>query len=173
MAYLSNQSRTLRWKLQLADKEILPPAGQKDPPPSGTGRILATTSLDFFDRRDKDYWPLYRQPVLWISIEDGRNLVDQVSSLIRGEVASFAFQPAGAPEIGWGFARGEDGGYTVELGFDLHAMLAHVSGAPGESGRDLALFRFATTQAELVAFADQLRTELRELLPQGFEAERT
>jgi hypothetical protein len=164
MAYLLNEAKSLRWRLQFADKEILPHMAGVAPPPQGGGRLLATTAVEFFDKRDKQFWPLYRQAVLWIAIEDGRRFLDQLSSLIRDQISEFAFQSSIAPEIGWQFARSEFRHCLVQLGFDLNAMLAEVAGLPGTPGRDLALYRFTTTQANLVAFGDEIRGELVDML---------
>jgi hypothetical protein len=164
MGYLTNEAKTLRWRFQVADKEILPPVPGAPPPPSGGGRLLTTTAVEFFDKRDKQFWPLYRQAVLWISIEDGRLFLERLTALIRDELTEFAFKSLIAPEIGWQFARAEDGRYVIQLGFDLNAMLAEVAGLPAEFGRDLALYRFTTTQPNLVAFGDQVRAEIADIL---------
>ncbi len=164
MAYLSNEAKTLRWRFQFVDKEILPPMPGAPPPPPGGGRLLTTTAIEFFDRRDKQHWPVYRQAVLWIAIDDGRAFLEQLSSFIRGELQEFSFKPVIAPEIGWQFARADEGRCVVQLGFDLNAMLSEVAGLPAEFGRDLALYRFTTTQANLVAFGDEVRRELGELI---------
>lgn len=164
MGYLLNEAKTLRWRFQFADKEILPPMPGAGPPPPGGGRLLTTTAVEFFDRRDKQFWPLYRQAVLWIAIDDGKAFVERVSALIRDELPEFAFRSVIAPEIGWQFSKGEKGRYLVQLGFDLNAMLAEVAGMPAEFGRDFAMYRFTTTQPNLVAFGDQVRNELGDLL---------
>jgi hypothetical protein len=56
---------------------------------------------------------------------------------------------------------------VVQLGFDMSAMLFEMAGLRPQPGRDLALYRFTTTQPHLVAFADQIRTELAELVPES------
>lgn len=164
MAYLLNEAKSLRWRLQFADKEILPPGPMTPAPPPGGGRLLATTAVEFFDRRDQRFWPMYRQAVLWIAIDDGRVFADHLGALVRGELPRFEFRSVLASDFGWQFERRADGRTLVELGFDLNAFLAGVSGQGGDWGRDLALFRFHTSQAHLVAFGDQIRTELNEIL---------
>ena len=42
----------------------------------------------------------------------------------------------------------------------FHVRLAEASGKPPKPGRELGLFRFVTSQAELVKFASELKAEL-------------
>jgi hypothetical protein len=165
MGYLSNEEKSLRWRFQFVDKELTPAVPGAGAPPPGGGRLLATTSLEFLDKNDKQYWPLYRQGVLWVAIEEGRDFLRQASALIRAEIPEFSFRSAYAPEIGWQLAQSSEGRFVIQLGFDMSAMLSEVAGLRPQPGRDLALYRFTTTQPHLVSFADQIRTELAELLP--------
>ena len=167
MGYLQNEEKNLRWRFQFVDKEIAAPMPGAGAPPPGGGRLLATTSFEFLDKNDKQYWPLYRQGVLWVAIDEGREFLRQVSSLIRSEIPEFSFRSSYAPEIGWQLSQAGEGRFVVQLGFDLSAMLSEVAGLRPPPGRDLALYRFTTTQPHLVAFGDQIRTELAELLPAG------
>jgi hypothetical protein len=167
MGYLNNEEKSLRWRFQFVDKEIVPAVPGAGEPPPGGGRLLATTSLEFLDKTDKQYWPLYRQGVLWVAIAEGRAFLQQVSALIRAELPEFSFRSEYAPEIGWQLSQSGEGRFVVQLGFDMSAMLREVAGLPPQMGRDLALYRFTTTQPHLVSFADQVRTELAELVPES------
>lgn len=189
MALLSNSRNSLRFSLELATFESPgfqsrsaaqacevepPPRGKLGLPILGAGpkepsRLLAAVSMDFFDRRDTEFWPFVRQAVLWLGPRDAHELVEAVSRLVRDEVPGFTFRSAGAelalqvgrssapaaPEAGLAQSL-----YAVEVGLDLAAVLNEAAGTGNEPGDALSLFRFATGRPQLVAFGQGLRDEL-------------
>ena len=206
MAFLSDARGSLRFDLSLAAFESpplrsriereaelakaesprigLPIVGEAPPP----RRLLATASMDFYDRKDQEFWPFVRMGVLWLGPGDARDLSDGLGRLIRDEVPGFAFRsecasvPGGASELalqigrvgesgaeedGSAGRRAEAGGpepsktvYAIEIGLDLAALLNEASGAKNEPGEALSLFRFSTGRPQLVAFGQELQAEL-------------
>jgi hypothetical protein len=165
MAVLHNDAKNLRLVLTLADRERLPVVpGQPPPAPEGL-RVLGTTAVEFFDRRDKEFWPFLRLPVLYLAGADGRSLVESVRDLCASKRPGFAFRTGAHDEMALQMTRQEGGGFVVEVGIDLASYLYETSGLQGENGRELALFRFTTSTSELVIFADQVKQELAGLPP--------
>lgn len=155
MAVLHNEARTLRLSLLLADRATF-----------GPSRVLASAGVECFDRRDGEFWPLVRLPVVYFGPADLPAVVESIRTLCAHESPGFGLRSEGDGDLALQLSR-QEGALTVEAGFDLARVLAETAGRPGVPGSELALFRFQTATAELVQFADQLRRELEELRPVG------
>ena len=163
MASLHNDKKSLRFRLSLADRELpqrLP--GQPAPDPK-SGRLLGDLGIEHFDRRDKTYWPFVHQAVFWMALPDCEGLLRNLESIIRGELAGFAFRSTLVDDLGLQIGK-QEGRYSVEVGLDLNTYLTDTAGSFGAPGDALALFRFTTNQTEMVAFAHELKTELARVL---------
>ena len=165
MAVLQNDAHTLRFVLSLVDRETLPKVPGQPAPAPETLRLLGTTSVEFFDRRDKGFWPFIRLPVVYLSGGDGATLIDAVRDLCALKREGLSFRTGASDEVAVQIGRQPGGGFVVEVGIDLAAYLFETSGRQGEPGRELALFRFTTGTADLVVFADQVKQELAALPP--------
>jgi len=163
MSFLHNEIKSLRYVLEVVDRETLPPVPGQKPPPKDALRVLGTTAMEFFDRRDQSFWPFLRLPVLYLAGPDAEALINGIRELCALKRPGVAFRTGAQDELALQLARQEGGGFIVEVGIDLAAYLVETSGLQGESGRELALFRFTTSTSELVRFADQLKQELAAL----------
>ncbi len=163
MAELRNDSGALRFAVDLvareASAEILPAAETSHP---GHGSILASAGLEYLDRRDGEWWPLVRIPVLHIPAHAAERLASQVADFLRGGVTGFAWRPGDDAAAGLQVGAAP-GGAVVEVGLDLGAFLAESAGVPRRLDAELALFRFRATQGDLVRFSDALVRELEAL----------
>ncbi len=134
MSALTNDASTLRFTLT----------------PAGDG--LASAAIEFFDARDRSFWPLVQLPVVHVSADALRFLTQLVPPLLSGKTDSFAWRGGHGEELALSVARaGEE--WVVEVGIDLSAYLretAHLYLAPK---RELALFRFHTTALRLQEFS--------------------
>jgi hypothetical protein len=165
MAVLHNNAKNLRFFLEVVDREVLPPIPGQPSPRADAARILGTTGVEFYDRRDKGFWPFVRLPVLYLAGTDGHALIHSLRDLCSQKVPGFAFRTGTAQEVAIQVGQVENGRFLVEVGIDLAAYLLETSGTQGEAGQELALFRFHTHTAELVLFADQVKQELERLPP--------
>ncbi len=127
--------------------------------------MLGTAGVEFYDRRDKSFWPFIRLPVIYYGGGDGAALVQSIRDLCSLKIPGFAFRTGTQNDLAIQIGRQEDGGFLVEVGIDLAPYLFETSGLQGEPGRELALFRYITSTAELVVFADQVKQELQRLPP--------
>jgi hypothetical protein len=156
MAELRNDSGALRLGLELVDRERAPPETGGEP---ASGRLLASARLEYLDRRDTEWWPLVRLPPLYLSAAAVERLVVDLSRLVAGGAAGFAWRSeedaALALQLGV-----VPGGAIVEVGLDLGAFLADAAGVPRRAEAELALFRFRAAQPDLVVFSDALGREL-------------
>ncbi|HUB06005.1 MAG TPA: hypothetical protein VMB50_03345 [Myxococcales bacterium] len=173
MATLGNLRNSLRFSLELAALEsgVAPPREGSPRPglsivgaPASVPRLLASVSMDFFDKKDREFWPFVRQAVLWLGPGDADDLVGGLEKLLRDELAGFAFR-SGSGELGLqlGKVQAETAAattYAVEIGLDLATVLDEAAGTGHEAGDALSLFRFATGRPQLVAFGQALRDEL-------------
>jgi len=166
MAFLSNRIKSLRFVLDVVDRETLPAVPGQPAPAPETLRVLGTTSVEFYDRRDQAFWPLLRLPVIYLGGPDVPLLVESVRDLCALKRPGFAFRSGSHDELVLQVVR-QGEGFVVEAGLDLGAYLFETSGLPSDPGRELALFRFETGTAELVVFADQLKEQLSSLAPGG------
>lgn len=136
MSALTNDAATLRFTLT----------------PAGDG--LASAAIEFFDARDKSFWPLVQLPVLHLHTAQIRDLARMTPPLLEGKTDSFAWRGGHGEEIALSVARSaEEGRWVVEVGIDLSAYLretAHLFIGPK---RELALFRFHTTAVSLQEFS--------------------
>ena len=165
MAVLHNESKTLRFCLELVEREVPPVVpGQPALPPEAI-RVLGSAGMEFFDRRDGSFWPFIRLPVVYYAGTDPTELVGSIRELCSLKVPGFAFRTGSNHDVALQVGRQEGGGFIVEVGIDLATYLLETTGAQGEPGRELAMFRFVTTTAELVTFADQLKQEMGRLPP--------
>lgn len=164
MAVLPNETKNLRFFLDLVDREVLPLIPGRPPPSSDDARLLGTTGVEFFDRRDQAFWPFIRLPVIYLNGTDGTALVSSIRDLCAMKTPGFVFRAGVQGELALQLARHAKG-FIIEVGLDLAAYLLETSGVQGEIGRELALFRFHTTTAELVKFADSLKQDLEKLPP--------
>jgi hypothetical protein len=166
MADLLNDTGALRFGMALAGRER-PLAGGNAPGGSlvQPGRVLCSVALEYLDQRDGLFWPFIRVPVVWMPPDALESLLEGVGSVVRGVSAGFAWQPGEQAAIGLqiGSEGAPAGGLQIELGLDLGAFLADVAGSPRRPGHELALFRFLTSQAAAVRFADLLRSEQAEM----------
>jgi hypothetical protein len=163
MAFLHNDAKNLRFVLSLVDRETLPHVpGQPAPAPESL-RVLGTAAVEYLDRRDKSFWPFLQLPVIYLAGGDGAALVESVRDVCALKRPGFAFRTGAQDELALALAKQDGGGFVIEVGIDLAAYLHETSGLQGEPGRELALFRFTTGTAELVLFADQVKTELAAL----------
>ena len=165
MAVLHNDAKNLRLFLELVDREVPPVVPGQPAPTAQSVRVLGTAGVEFYDRRDKSFWPFLRLPVLYLSGTDGHALIHSLKELCSLKTQGFAFQTGAQNDVAVQIGRQEGGGFSVEVGIDLATYLLETSGKQGEPGRELALFRFGTSTAELVVFADQLKHELEQLPP--------
>ncbi len=206
MALLSNSRNSLRFSLELATFESAPmltrqqatEADQQEPkteaPRSKLGlpilgpqalpqRLLASVSMDFFDKKDSEFWPFVRQAVLWLGPRDAHDLVEGVSRLVRDEVPGFAYRSSASDpmlrpsasarrpaepafsELALQIGKVQEPNlaqtlYAVEVGLDLATVLNEAAGTGNEPGEALSLFRFSTGRPQVVAFGQGLRDEL-------------
>ncbi len=166
MAVLLNPQGTLRFELLLADKETVPSVpGMASA--LGQGRLLARAGIEHLDAKDGTFWPLIRLTPYWLRLEECEELVGALERLIRGEIQGTAFRSAVTDELGLQIGASPEGTLSVEVGIDLHRYLARYSGKQTTPGTELALFRFGTDRQQLVSFAAELKTELRELEQRG------
>lgn len=163
MAELPSDTGALRFRLEVVQRESTAPG----PAPGGgaaSGRLLASASLGYLDRRDGEVWPVVHLPVLHLATEAVRALSAGLADLLAGAAPGFSWQsgPDGALGLQVGDPeQGAPGGaLLVEVGLDLAPFLADAAGAPQRPGAELALFRFLATRPGVVAFADALRREI-------------
>jgi hypothetical protein len=133
-------------------------------PQAAPRRLMASVSMDFFDRKDSEFWPFVRQAVLWLGPRDAHDLVEGISRLVRDEVPGFAYRSAGS-ELAVQIGKVQEPNlastlYAVEIGLDLAAVLNDAAGTGNEQGDALSLFRFGTGRPQVVAFGQGLRDEL-------------
>ncbi|MGQ0507721.1 MAG: hypothetical protein ACT4TC_20655 [Myxococcaceae bacterium] len=165
MAVLHNETKTLRFFLEMVDREVPAIVPGQPPPPPESVRVLGTCGVEFFDRRDKSFWPFIRLPVLYLAGKDGPDLAASVRDLTSLRTQGFAFRTGMQNEVALQVGRAEKKGFLVEVGIDLAPYLLETAGQMGEPGQELAMFRFNCVMADLVIFADQIKQELERLPP--------
>lgn len=163
MAVLHNDAKNLRFFMELVDREVLPIVPGQPVPSPESARILGTTGVEFFDRRDKSFWPFLRLPVIYFAGSDGTELIASLRDLCSLKVPGVVFRGGAHHDLVLQIGRQEKGGFLVEVGIDLATYLQETSGQSSEPGNELALFRFVTQTTELVRFADQVKQELAKL----------
>ncbi len=165
MAVLHNDAKNLRFFLELVDREVPPLVPGQPPTPAEAIRVLGTTGVEFFDRRDKEFWPFLRLPVIYLAGGDGHALIHSLKDLCSLKSPGFVFRAGVQSELALQISRQTGGGFLVEVGIDLATYLLETSGLSGDPGRELAMFRFTTSTGELVLFADQVKQQLEALPP--------
>ncbi|MFL5320611.1 MAG: hypothetical protein ACJ790_13200 [Myxococcaceae bacterium] len=162
MALLHNTNQSLRFLLQLVDRER-PSRGPTAV--SSAHRILGTAAIEFFDRRDREFIPMLQLPVLHVAAQDAEAFATALRELTSGTRGGFSFRTGAMEELTLQIGREASGAFVVEVGVDLGAWLKETSGAAHAPGKELALFRFEAPMAELVLFAASLYEELQKLPP--------
>jgi hypothetical protein len=165
MAVLHNDAKNLRLFIELVDREVPPVVPGQPAPSADQVRVLGTGGVEFYDRRDKSFWPFIRLPVVYFGGRDGPVLVETIRELCALQREGFVFRTGAQEELTFQIGRQKGGGFVVEVGIDLAPYLFETSGLQGEPGRELSLYRFTTSTAELVRFADQVKQELEKLPP--------
>jgi hypothetical protein len=150
MPAIHNPNRTLRFSLELAD------FAAKD------SAFVCTAAVEFFDRRDNQFWPIVQLPVLRMSQADGHALTDAMRGVCDMSRPGFSFRTGAMEELQLQLGR-EPSGVAVEVGFDLAAYLMESAGVRSEPGRELALFRFSAELRELVVFGDGIEARIAQL----------
>ena len=137
MSALTNDAATLRFTLTPASD------------------ALASAAIEFFDARDKSFWPLVQLPVLHVSAEAIGALCRMTAPLLEGKTDSFAWRGGHGEELALSVARSpeEESRWVVEVGIDLSAYLRETARLFIAPKRELALFRFHTTAAQLAQFS--------------------
>jgi hypothetical protein len=130
--------------------------------PGTEGSLLATAGLEYLDRRDGEWWPFVRLPVLHLPVPAVERLAAQLAEFLRGATPGFAWRPGDDAVAGLQVGAAP-GGAIAEVGLDLGAFLAESAGAPRRPDTELALVRFRCAQADLVRFSDALSRELEAL----------
>ncbi len=166
MAALASDTGALRLRLEIVQRE----APVRGPAPVATedgrtpsGRLLVGAGVEYLDRRDGEWWPLVRLPVLWIAPAPLSGLVGALADLAQGIAPGFAWQSGDAADLALqiGAAEGAGAGALLaEVGLDLSGFLSDTAGVPRRPGAELSLFRFPVTRAAVVAFAGALRAEV-------------
>ena len=167
MAVLHNDGKNLRFFLELVDREVFPIVPGQPRPPPDAARVLGTVGVEFYDRRDASFWPFIRLPVIYIGGTDGEELVASIRKLCSLQTAGVSYRGGAQGELALQIGRQGDGALLVEVGMDLASYLLETSGRVSEPGKELALFRYHTTTAEVVVFADQIKQELERLPPRS------
>ena len=163
MAELRNDSGALRFAVELVSRETPPELAPGTGLAGGVrGFILASAGLEYLDRRDGEWWPLVRLPVVHLPAAEAERLASQLSEFLRGGSPGFVWRPGDDAPAGLQI-RASPGGAVVEVGLDLGVFLAESAGATRRPDAELALFRYRATQADLVRFSDALARELEAL----------
>lgn len=150
MPAISNPNRTLRFSFELADF-----AAQDN-------AFVCTAAVEFFDRRDKEFWPIVRLPVVRMSQPDAHALVDALKAVCSQQRPGFSLRTGATEELQLQIGRDNEG-VAIEVGVDLSAYLVETSGVRSEPGKELALFRFSADFADLVIFGKAITDRLLQL----------
>ena len=145
MAALVNDSGVMRFSLALERRH--------------DDKFLGSAGVEVFDRRDGEFWPLVRVPVVKVAAHEVMPLVDALKECCAGSRPGVTMHFGEANEIALNLGPQNGGGFLVEIGFDLSVVLREHAGVVSEPGRELSLFRFSTSTEQVVKFGDQLRAE--------------
>lgn len=160
MAVLPNDAGSMRLAISLVDREARVPSGQPAFAGVPSGRLLCSAAVEHFDRRDKEWWPFVRLPALYVPPEAFEALGAGARELLAGGAPGFAWQAGEGGPLALQLSESQ-GAVLVEVAIDLGRWLAEM--VPGPPGSEACLFRYATTRADLVRFADALAAEAREV----------
>jgi hypothetical protein len=144
MADLPNDSGSLRFALTLAGRDA--------------GRWLASAALEYHDRRDGEWWPFVRLPVVHLGATALDELLAGLAAVVAGSQQGVAWRAGDDAPVGLQLGA-VPGGAVVEVGLDLSLFLAESAGVPPRPNAELALFRFRALQPGLVRFSDALARE--------------
>lgn len=137
MSALTNDAGTLRF--------VLTPAGEG----------LASAAMEFFDARDKGFWPLVQLPVVNLPGAALEALARMAEPVAQRKTDSFAWRGGAGEELALSVVREADA-WIVEVGIDLSAYLRETARVFVAPQRELALFRFHATAEALSRFASEL-----------------
>ncbi|HET7753219.1 MAG TPA: hypothetical protein VFK85_04850 [Anaeromyxobacteraceae bacterium] len=130
------------------------------------GRVVATAAVEWLDRRDGEWWPFVRLPVVHLQAGAAEALVGGLRDMLQGVAPGFSWAAAENGSVALQVGDAESGAPVVEVGIDLGAFLAESAGVPPRPGNELALFRFGGTRAELVRFAGEIEAQVRSVTEQ-------
>jgi hypothetical protein len=166
MAELVNDTGALRLQIDVVDREA-PVRGPvqvvTEDGRAPHGRLLASAGVDYRDQRDGEWWPVVRLPALYLPVEAMDALLAGLRDVAAGGAPGFAWQSGPEASLGVQLGRPDGlppGALLAEVGADLDLFLSEAAGVARRPGAELALFRFLTTQAALVRFADALQGEV-------------
>lgn len=118
-------------------------------------------SVDALDRRDEEFWAMVRLPVVKMAAADVRGLVDALKECCAGGRAGVSVQLGEHREVALSVSVSPDGGFVIEVGFDLASVALEHAGIATARGRELSLFRLMASTSEVVRFGDALAQQLR------------
>ena len=154
MPYLLSESGAMRLALDLVTRE-------KD-----GGRVVATAALEWLDRRDGEWWPFVRLPVVHLEPGAADALVGGLRDLLQGSAPGFAWGAGERGALALQLSLNPAGAAVIEAGVDLAAFLSETAGTAGPRGEELALFRFVSPRPELVRFAGEVEEQARSVAGQ-------
>jgi hypothetical protein len=154
MAELVNDAGALRFALVVGGREAGTDAAH--------GRLLVSGGVEYRDARDEEWWPVVRLPPAYVPPGALEGLVSGIREVLQGAMPGFAWRPAADAAIALQLGAAPDG-LVAEVGLDVGAFLAEVSGVPHRLDAELALFRFRVSTEGAVRFADALAREVAEL----------
>jgi hypothetical protein len=131
-----------------------------------TGRVVATAAVEWLDRRDGEWWPFVRLPVVHLQAGAAEALLGGLRDVLQGVEPGFSWAAAESGVLALQLGGAETGAAVVEVGIDLGAFLSESAGAPVPLGNELALFRFAAPRADLVRFAGEIEVQVRSVTEQ-------
>ncbi len=139
---LANTHRTLRFVLELVERD--------------GADFTSSCGIEAFDRRDQQFWPFVRLPVLKANAAALARLSTDLKRLCSHQQPRIEAVLGAAAEIQL-VLTADSGHYLAEVGIDLGLALAEVSGIPSPPRSDLSLFRFTVPTADVVTFAGALQ----------------
>lgn len=125
-----------------------------------TGRVVSTTALEWLDRRDGDWWPFVRLPVVHLQPGADEALIGGLRDLLQGASPGFSWAAGEGAALALQVGA-TDRGAIVEVGIDLGVFLAESAGVATPRGDELALFRFSAARADLVRFAGEIEAQVK------------
>ena len=154
MPHLLSESGAMRLLVDLVTRE------------RDSGRVVATCAVEWLDRRDGEWWPFVRLPVVHLQPGTAEALVSGLREVLQGVVPGFSWAAGEAAAFALQVGAAESGSAVIEVGIDLGAFLSESAGVSAPRGDELALFRFAAARAELVRFAGQVEEQVASVTEQ-------
>jgi hypothetical protein len=130
------------------------------------GRVVATTAVEWLDRRDGEWWPFVRLPVVHLQAGAAEALLGGLRDLLQGAEPGFSWTAEQGAALALQIGAGEGGAAVVEVGIDLGAFLSEAAGSSAPRSTELALFRFSAARADVVRFAGEIEDQVRSLTGQ-------